>query len=236
MEKDDFNTDCERKGTVREDERQGFEYEYWYCDPGLPLHKDFIQKNPWNDYGGHDPHLGCHGVGLSGTQMRVMPSAEAHFFDHGNQSHQAIEVLYRDRGGVEGGSGINYIFPYPSSVSAVAESQYSPEWWAVSGIYKTFGADYENVSIKDRQKPPPSIFHFKELPGDEDVTYGEFSNTGIKPAVTDFYIFNTYMHHGHDYGDRFLAEPFQLEIPYVSDYLIATPYYPYPYQITAAIQ
>jgi len=168
---------------IREDE-QGFP-EYRYCDPATPLSEEFLKANF-----------------VSGV---VMPSSEAHFFDY-SQHHENIL-------GANGPSGINFPFPSPSSVSAVADSPYSPEWWAVSGLYKTFGADVDTTLNAEQT----GIFHF-------DGSVGQFSNRGTKYVAIDFNLFQPFIHHGHD-----SQPPVYFVVPYVSDYVIATPYYPYPY-------
>ena len=171
-----------------------------YDNPELPLDESFLKANPWNG--------APRGVGVSGELIPVMPSSEAHFFDF-SQSHEEIQKL------ANGPSGINFLFPYPSSLTpAIAETAFSTEWWAVSGSLKTFGPD-SGLLIKPN--PDESgIFHF-------NGPSGLFSLTGIKPPKIDFKIFQPYIHHGVP------PEEDRLEIPFVSDYTISSPYYPYPY-------
>lgn len=195
----DPNEKCDSRGKVRDD-KYGFPH-YFYCDPGLPLDEEYSKANPWNG--------APFGVGVQRDQTPVMPSAEAHFFDY-SQHRKNIQEL------ADGPSGINYLFPSPSSVSAIrdtpiAESQYSPEWWAVSGIYKTFGADVQVTTDPDQT----GVFHFNNLKG-------QFSNTGTKDVAVDFNLFFPFVHHGNT------TDPVLMVIPYVSDYIIAKPYFPYP--------
>jgi len=156
--------------------------EYHYCNPATPLSEGFLKENF--------------------TSGVVMPSSEAHFFDYS----QHRDVLS------EQGSGLNWLFPSPSSVLAVSDVRYSPEWWAESGVYKTFGADVDTTLNVDQT----GIFHFNGF-------VGQFTNSGTKDVAMDFNLFQPFVHHGHD------KDPKKTEIPYVSDYIIATPYYPYPY-------
>ena len=164
------------------EDEQGFP-EYHYCDPATPLSEEFLKENF--------------------TSGVVMPSSEANFFDY--SQHQSVLSQ-------KGPSGINWLFPSPTAVPAVSDARYSPEWWAESGVYKTFGADVD-TTLNVHQT---GIFHF-------DGFVGQFTNSGTKDVAMDFNLFQSFVHHGHD------ENPKKTQIPYVSDYIIATPYYPYPY-------
>ena len=104
------------------------------------------------------------------------------------------------------GSGINVPFPSPASGS---------DYWAESGLLKTYAPE-ERINYAGE-----GIFHYNNLSS-------LFHTTGTRPVQSDFNIFNPFIHHnarttitGQETG------PFI--IPYVSDYTITTPFYPYPF-------
>lgn len=171
-----------------------------YDNPELPLDEAFLKANPWNG--------DVHGVGISGTLTPVMPSSEAAFFDF-TQSHAHIQHV------AKGPSGINYFFPFPSSISQVAGSPFSDEWWGVSGVFKTYPPD-SGLLIQPNEDDS-GIFHF-------NGQSGLFSLTGVKPPKIDFNLFSPFIHHGHD-GNK----EERTEVPFISDYTISLPRFPYPY-------
>lgn len=173
---------------------------------GFPKYHYCDPAVPLNEaYSKSNPWNGASfGAGGLGDQTPVMPSSEAHFFDYSQRF-----LVDADENLLEG-SGINSVL---SPRSAVAEAKYSAEWWNASGVYQTFGADVDTSAINEDQS---GIFHFDNLKG-------RFSVTGTKDVAADFNIFNPFIYHED------LKTEDKIEIPYVSDYLIATPYYPYPY-------
>jgi hypothetical protein len=131
----------------------------------------------------------------------VLPSGEANSFDFRQQ-----------------GSAINSPFPYPNLETpedlafsdGVTRSDFpdafSDEWWAASGIFKTYGPENDTlVSEKDES----GIFHFNKL-------ISQFSNAVevSTKQIDDFTIFNPYIHHERmPVGSR---DAGAIKIPYVS--------------------
>jgi hypothetical protein len=168
---------------------------YYYSNPSLPL--------PTGDYGSDV----------------ILPSAEAHFYDV-SQAH-----AHND------GSGINVTFPNPSG-DGKPGSKFSEDWWNVSGLLRTYPEEVASLDGKPvdkdtlfwRTHPILSIGD----PGDGHTgTFyyvglrGEFSNTGVVEPISDFNIFNHYIHHILDSDGNVIF------IPYVSDYIVSTGYVPY---------
>ena len=127
----------------------------------------------------------------------------AHFYDHSQDPSN------------NDGSGINH--PFPSYYSEDANTRYSREWWITSGVVQTYGiaAGTSGLFINEDES---GIFHFKGIKG-------QFTESGTKKVATDFNLFQPYIHHGLDNNEP----DQQFEIPYVSDYILATPFRPYPY-------
>lgn len=92
-----------------------------------------------------------------------------------------------------------------SGINVVLDSGYK--------VYQTFGPDVDTSTVNVDQT---GIFHFNELEG-------QFTLSGTKDVSADFNIFNPFIYHED------LKTEEKVDIPYVSDYVIATPYYPYPY-------
>ena len=91
-----------------------------------------------------------------------------------------------------------------------------------SGINATFpsassGIDFASGLLRTYGESPPSGshngFYYAGLSG-------PFSKYGTVPPVTDFSVFNPYIHHSGVGGNPLL-------IHYVSDYIVSSPYNPY---------
>jgi hypothetical protein len=140
----------------------------------------------------------------------ILPSAEALFYDF-RQAH-----TYHN------GSGINVTFPNPSGKS---ESKFSEDWWNVSGLLRTYPAESVDKDALFWRTHP--ILSSGSLGGGHSGIFyyvglrGEFSNSGSVEPVSDFNIFNHYIHHIRDSSDDVIF------IPYVSDYIVSTGYVPY---------
>ena len=108
------------------------------------------------------------------------------------------------------GSGINFPFPNPAS---------GMDHWNESGLLKTYGPD-----TRPEQEHQSGIFNYNNL-------ISLFHNTGTVPAETDFDIFNPLIHHTPliKKVGRTEKEVGPFEVPYVSDYIISTPFFPYPF-------
>tara|TARA_A100001515_G_scaffold144850_1_gene150345 strand:+ start:7518 stop:8249 length:732 start_codon:yes stop_codon:yes gene_type:complete len=117
-------------------------------------------KPQWSDFYENDPQLGPLLPLTSGQRVQlisgVLPSGESSFFDNRQLHSQRQETI-----GFKG-SGINAPFPYPNQStknefkfttnldpSGASDSgedsqfseMFSDEWWAASGIIKTYPAD-----------------------------------------------------------------------------------------------
>ena len=102
------------------------------------------------------------------------------------------------------GSGINFSFPNPS------------DFTDDSGLLRTYGPD-----IRAEQEHQSGIFNFNGL-------VSLFHTTGTVPAVTDFNIFNPFILHEPQLKPNSKTKelgPFF--VPYVSDYIINDPFFPY---------
>lgn len=128
-------------------------------------------KPRWSDFYENDPKLGPLLPLTSGQKVQlvsgVLPSGESSFFDN-RQLHSR-------------GSGINTPFPYPNqstknefkfttNLNPFSE-MFSDEWWAASGIIKTYPADVvgytsENPAMNAQES---GIFHW---------------NSDVNPEVT----------------------------------------------------
>jgi len=118
------------------------------------------EKPQWSDFYENDPQLGPLLPLTSGQKVQlvsgVLPSGESTFFDNRQLHSQRQETI-----GFKG-SGINAPFPYPNQStknefkfttnldpSGASDSgedsqfleMFSDEWWAASGIIKTYPAD-----------------------------------------------------------------------------------------------
>lgn len=107
------------------------------------------EKLQWSDFYNNDPQLGPLLPLTSSQQVQlvsgVLPSGESAFFDH-SQLHSVRAEAPDFRG-----SGINAPFPYPNQDTEnnykfttneePSNGKYSDEWWAASGIIKTYPAD-----------------------------------------------------------------------------------------------
>lgn len=134
----------------------------------------------------------------------VLPSGEANMFDFRQQ-----------------GSGINTPFPYPNLTTpdnfafesgadrTMFPDAYSDEWWAASGIVKTYPE--ASGSTNERES---GIFHFSEL-------ISQFSNATEVSGnqIDDFTIFNPYVHHQGLPANNNNAPA--IKIPYVSTYNVS---------------
>lgn len=109
------------------------------------------EKPQWSDFYNNDPKLGPLLPLTSGQKVQlvsgVLPSGESAFFDN-RQLHSVRSEAPGFRG-----SGINAPFPYPNSDTGaefafvagedatLLPDKFSDEWWASSGIIKTYPAD-----------------------------------------------------------------------------------------------
>jgi hypothetical protein len=141
----------------------------------------------------------------------ILPSSEAHFYDFA----QAHAHNY--------GSGINVAFPNPFSSNSA--DQFSEDWWNVSGLLRTYP---EEAVVKDEKfwRGHPVLSAGDRGGGHSGVFYyvglrGQFSNLGTVVPISDFNIFNQYIHHARDVNGSVTF------IPYVSDYIVSVAYNPY---------
>ena len=143
----------------------------------------------------------------------ILPSSEAHFYDLA-QAH-----AHND------GRGINAVFPNPSSSNSA--DKFSEDWWDVSGLLRTYP---EEEPEKDEEFWRTHLVLSRGDPGGghSGVCYyvglrGQFSNLGISGVVpvSDFNIFNQYIHHVSDINGVAIF------IPYISDYTVSVAYNPY---------
>jgi hypothetical protein len=151
----------------------------------------------------------------------VLPSGEVGFFDF--RQDRAVNPTPWSNG-----SGINSPFPFPN-VNTIDEhkypmndfyssfyaqyfaSQFSDEWWAVSGILNTYGASEGNLVDDRRPKSGKGSIH----------PYGFQSPFSNAPAskvnsINDFTVFNSYIHHKRLPSTN--VEGGVIAIPYVSSY------------------
>ena len=164
-----------------------------------------IQTPTWDDF--HNEDLGpklplsdeARKQGVSG----VLPSGESNGLDLAQQ-----------------GSGINRPFPYPNTNTPDNKAfpsghsrsqfpdQFSDDWWAASGIVKTYGPVEGALVDQSRES---GIFHFDEL-------FSQFSNAQNVAArqIDDFTIFNMYIHHERLPSNAIAGN--LIEIPFVSTY------------------
>jgi hypothetical protein len=144
----------------------------------------------------------------------ILPSAEAHFYDV-SQAH-----AHNDGDG----SGINVTFPNPSG-DGQPGGKFSEDWWNVSGLLRTYPAEEVDTDVLFwRTHPVLSIGN--PGGGHSGIFYyvglrGNFSNTGVIEPISDFNIFNHYIHHILDSDGNVIF------IPYVSDYIVSNGYDPY---------
>ena len=136
-------------------------------------------KPQWSDFYENDPQLGPLLPLTSGQKVQlvsgVLPSGESSFFDNRQLHSQRQETINFK------GSGINAPFPYPNqstknefkfttNLNPFSE-MFSDEWWAASGIIKTYPADvvgytFENPAMNAQES---GIFHW---------------NSDVNPEVT----------------------------------------------------
>jgi hypothetical protein len=156
----------------------------------------------WNDF--YDEGIGP-SLPLSQAQRAqgpsgVLPSGEGGGFDFAQ-------------------SGINSPFPYPNentpenlafsdgATRADFPDQFDSDWWDVSGVIKTYGPE-------EGQLADSGVFNFNEL-------LSQFSNSQevSDQQITDFTIFNSYVHHQTlPANDR---NSTKIEIPYLSTYSVS---------------
>jgi len=146
----------------------------------------------------------------------VLPSGEGGGFDYTQDRAmrgEAPEYL---------GSGINLPFPYPNAETAeqfkIDGHAYDDEWWAASGIFKTFGPSGGPLYDTDNES---SIFSF-------DGLTSNFSNSQdiVEAQIDDFTIFNNYIHHER-LPSNLTVNNGVVWIPYVSTYNVAIDFRPY---------
>jgi hypothetical protein len=158
----------------------------------------------WNDFylEGIGPHLPLSGGQRAQGPSGVLPSGEGGGFD------------FRQ-------SGINHPFPYPytdtpdefafpdGATRADFPDQFSSGWWDASGSIRTYGPDEGTLVDSGRES---GIFHFNDL-------LSQFSNADEASGnqITDFTIFNPYVHHQGLPANR--NNPPAIQIPYLSTYL-----------------
>ena len=138
---------------------------------------------------------------------QILPSAEAGFFD----SSQLHKIRKESPSSV--GSGINDPFPYPNTttdesyafVSSESREQFPDKfnnaWWDASGIINTYGAT--DAPLVDEQRET-GVFHYLG-------SLGRFSSNYQNSQITDFTIFNPYIHHEY-------INNVGIAIPYVSTF------------------
>lgn len=141
----------------------------------------------------------------------ILPSSEAHFYDLA-QAH-----AHND------GRGINAVFPNPLGVNS--EDKFSEDWWNVSGLLRTYP---EEAVEKDTLfwRTHPVLSAGDSGGGHSGVFYyvglrGQFSNLGTVVPISDFNIFNQYIHHVRDVNGSVTS------IPYTSDFTVSVAYNPY---------
>jgi len=144
----------------------------------------------------------------------VLPSGEGGGFDYGQDRSQRIESPNNV------GYGINVPFPYPNEETSEQfklDGAYTTEWWAVSGIVKTYGEQSGQLYDEETQK---SIFSF-------DGLASNFSNSQdiVEAQIEDFTIFNDYIHHERLPSSQ--TNGSIISIPYISTYNVAIDYRPY---------
>lgn len=153
----------------------------------------------------------------------VLPSGEHGGFDN-SQFHkvrsEAKEFI---------GSGINVPHPYPN-INTPTEYAYSSgditgkftdQWWATSGIIKTYPSSDGALSDKNRES---GIFHYDIGTNrlGKLATSGRFSNGEdvLADQISDFKIFNKYIHHEKVRNQL-------VEIPYISTFRVSIDWNPY---------
>ena len=170
----------------------------------------------WNDFAPEDGTTFPVNQSLSDHPSGILPSGESNFYDI-RQSH----VL-------EGGSGINSIFPYPNEntakefadVSGVPLETHTDEHWEVSGVIRTYASEGE-IPVNALES---GIFS-------KEGEVSPFSNGNLvkQNQIEDFTIFGNYIHH-----ERFPPDSTKdfdkkelLQIPYISDYDVSIDWNPY---------
>jgi hypothetical protein len=173
------------------------------------------QRPEWDDFAPEDGTIFPVNQSLSDFPSGILPSGESNFYDTG-QSH--VE---------NGGSGINYKFPYPDENTAhefahpsgEPSGLYNEEHWATSGVIIT--RDKEEGSVNSQQS---GVF---AMSGE----FSPFSNGTIvkQDQIEDFTIFGNYIHFERfpsnskkDFDKKGL-----LQIPYISDYDVSIDWNPY---------
>lgn len=153
----------------------------------------------------------------------VLPSGEAAGFDFA-QSHkirrEASDFI---------GSGINVPFPYPNQTTpneyslltgeTQSQDKFSEEWWEVSGIFKTYPSG--DGQLVDAQRES-GILHFNG----EKSLFSNGSEVSSK-QITDFNIFNNYIHHIRLPQNNRKIRPSIVKIPFVSTFKVSINWNPY---------
>lgn len=156
----------------------------------------------WNDFydEGIGPSLPLSAVQRAQGPSGVLPSGESGGFDLAQ-------------------SGINAPFPYPNentaedlafsdgATRADFPDQFSDGWWDASGTIRTYGPEEGQVAES-------GVFNFNEL-------LSQFSNSQEVSVnqITDFTIFNSYIHHQVLPANDEKAT--KIEIPYLSTYSVS---------------
>ena len=197
-------------------------------------------KLNWNDFAsiGQGPIFGVRqtdadGVGMfikdtlqdhqhAAPQYGILPSAVSAGFDE-RQLH-----FYRSEFLAGRGYGINVPYPYPntgtSNVYAIpvsgkhertddtftSDDTEGISWWTASGIVGTRPPD-DMVPVDAVEQT--GVLHYYGA-------VGRFSSAIFTNQITDFAIFNPYVHH-----ETFRGKP--IYIPYVSSYRVSSPHLAY---------
>lgn len=162
----------------------------------------------WDDFynEGLGPQIPLSEVQRALGPSGVLPSGEANSFDFRQQ-----------------GSGINQDYPYPNLTTsddlafesdadrATFPDAFSDEWWAASGVVKTYPESSGALADDERES---GIFHFQQL-------LSRFSNASEVSGnqIDDFTIFNSYIHHQRLPANNNNAPAIQ--IPFVSTYSLS---------------
>ena len=170
----------------------------------------------WDDFAPEDGTTFPVNQSLSGFPSGILPSGESNFYDTG-QSHAE-----------NGGSGINYKFPYPDEYTA-HEFVHSPS--EPSGLYNEAHWDISGVIVTREADLSGSVNTLQSGIFSKEGEVSPFSNGSIvkQNQIEDFTIFGNYIHFERfpsnsslDFGDQE-----HLEIPYISDYDVSIDWNPY---------